>query len=148
RRERVLEPRRPSLAPAEVALEPVEPVALAPALVLVDDLGRFPLHLVGRRPDVDLDPAGDPVAQIAVEVRGDLAAHLVRRADDESLHEALLEDPEELVGGVLQVVLGLLLDPALVSRLRPAALVVPAVDVVDDARDLAHLIRAPAEDAR
>ena len=57
---------------------------------------------------------------------------------------AALEELEELVARVLDVVLGLLQDAALVARLRPAALVVPAVHVVDDADDLAHAVAPPA----
>ena len=61
---------------------------------------------------------------------------------------AALEQLEQLVGGVLEVVLGLLLDAALEPRLRPAALVVPAVHVVDDAHHLAHPVGAAGQDPR
>src|SRR5439155_25137707 len=55
---------------------------------------------------------------------------------------------EGLVAGVLDVVTGLLRDATLIASLRPATLIVPAVDVVDDARHLSHRVTAAYQDAR
>ncbi len=59
-----------------------------------------------------------------------------------------LEVLHQRLGRVLQVVVLLLLDPALVARLRPAALVVLAEDHVVDLLDLAQALGGAAEDAR
>src|SRR2546427_72663 len=93
------------------------------------DLGRLlerAFELGRARLDVDVEPSGDPVAQVAVERALDLSAHLVRRTDDEPLDDAALRELEELFAGVLEVVLGLLLDAALEPGLRPTTLVVPS----------------------
>jgi hypothetical protein len=54
---------------------------------------------------------------------------------------------EEHFGGVAQVVGGLLVDAALVARLRPAALVVAAVDVVVHGPHRPQAVRRAAEHA-
>ena len=118
----------------------VEPVALAVALVALDDRGRLARHLRGVRLHVDVEIARDALAQVAVQRVLDLAAHLLGTADDQPLRDAALEELEELLPGVLDVVLRFFLDPALEARLRPAALVVPAVYVVDEADHLAHAV--------
>ena len=74
--------------------------------------------------------------------------HLARPADDQPLERLALEVAQQRVAGVLQVVVLLLLDAALVARLRPAALVVLAGHVVVDPLDLAKAVGAAAEDAR
>ena len=71
----------------------------------------------------------DPLAQVRVELLLELADQLVGRADQQPVEAALLVRAEGDLGDVHEVVV-LLLDPALVARLRPAALVVLAVDVV------------------
>ena len=65
---------------------------------------------------------------------------LLRRADQQAVEAAALVEGERDLGGVREVVLDLLLDAALVVGLRPAALVVPAVDVVLDAVGLLELV--------
>jgi hypothetical protein len=60
----------------------------------------------------------------------------------------LLEAVEELFAGVLDVVVRLFLDPALVPRLRPATLIVPSMHVVDDARHLTQPLGVADQYAR
>src|SRR5207253_4773445 len=117
RLERVREPGDPSGVTAELALEPVEPLPLSGALVLLDDRAGLARDLGRARLDVDVEPAGDPVTKVAVDRALDLAAHLIGRADDEPADHAALRELEQLLGSVLEVVLGLLLDPALESSL-------------------------------
>ena len=88
RRERVRETRGAARVSSELALQAVEVFALAAPLVLGDDLARLAPDVLRRSPDVDVEPARDPAAQVAVERALDLAAHLLRRSDDEALHEA------------------------------------------------------------
>ena len=76
----------------------------------------------------------------------DLPALLLGAADQQLVEGRAPEAAEEDVGGVLDVVVGLLLDAALVTRLGPAALVVPAVDVVGDAGDLLEAVARAAQD--
>jgi hypothetical protein len=83
-----------------------------------------------------------------VELRLEVGDHLARAADDQLLEGLPLEVAHERVAGVLEVVVLLLFDPALVARLRPAALVVLAEHVVVDLLDLAEAVGRAAEDAR
>ena len=81
-------PLRAARVAPELALQAVEPVALVVALVAVDD--RRPASCAtsaGARAHVDVEPAGDPLAQVAVQAVLDLAAHLLGAADDQPLHE-------------------------------------------------------------
>ena len=100
--------------------------------------------------DVDVQPPGDPLAQVAVQRALDLAAQLscgapmIRRSN-----APRLKSVNSTVARVLEVVVRLLLDAALVARLRPAALVVPAVHVVRRSRSVSsHAVAAADEDAR
>ena len=78
----------------------------------------------------------------------ELADQLVGRADQQPVEAALLVGGERDVGDVDEVVVLLLLDAALVARLRPAALVVLAVHVVLDAVGLLEAAAVADEEAR
>jgi hypothetical protein len=96
---------------------------------------------------VHLDAAGEPLLEVLVELRLEVGGQLPGAADDQALERLLLEVPHQCVAGVLEVVVLLLLDPALVARLGPAALVVLPEDVVVDLLDLPEALGGAAEDA-
>ena len=126
-----------AVAAADALLHPVERLALDRGDVALDDLGRGRPHGGGGGVlDVDAEPAGEQRAQVRVQPLLDLGHELLRRADDKVVERAPLEAREQRGERVREVVELLLLDPALVARLRPAALVVLAVDVVLDPVDL------------
>ena len=113
RRQHVVEAAGAALA------ELVQRLELALALELLDERPGGPEHLVGLRAlDVDLDAAGEPLAQVVVQLLLEVGRDLARAADDQAL-EGLLEVAQQRVAGDLQVVVLLLLDPTLVAC-RPA----------------------------
>ena len=59
-----------------------------------------------------------------------LRPKLIRAADDQVIERSLLELLVDGTGRAAQVIEHLPLDPTLVTRLRPAALLVPAVHIV------------------
>ena len=77
----------------------------------------------------------------------DHAPDLGRGEDGDGVEGACARAGRGAVGDVVDVVLRFLLDPALVAGLRPAALGVPAVDVVFDLADLDQAEVAAAEEA-
>src|SRR5215208_1967187 len=131
---------------------------------LADALERLPLALVlehleewlhrledpvGRGMlDVDVDAPRQPFGEVAVQLRLEVGDHLARPAEDEPLERAPLEVLHQHLARVLEVVVLLLLDPALVARLGPAALIVLSEDEVVDLLDLPQAIGRAAEDAR
>ena len=128
--------------------EPLERLGLASALELVEARLGGREHLLGRRVvDVDLDAAGQPVAQVAVQLRLEVRRHLARAADDQALEGPALEVAHERLARVLQVVVLLLLDATREARLGPAALVVLAEHGVVDLLDLTQAVGRAAEDA-
>ena len=83
-----------------------------------------------------------------MQLRLEVGHHLARAAREQPLEGRPLEVLHQHVGRVLEVVVLLLLDAALVARLRQPALVVLAEDRVVDLVDLAHPVLGAAEDAR
>ena len=69
-------------------------------------------------------------------------------ADDQPLERLLLEVTHQRVARVLEVVVLLLLNPALVARLRPATLVVLPEHLVVDLLDLSEALWRASQDAR
>ncbi len=95
-----------------------------------------------------MQAAGDPLLQVRMKLRLELVDELVGRADQQPVEPAPLVGGERDVGDMDEVVVLLLLDPALVARLGPAALVVLAVDVVLDAVGLLEPAPVADEEAR
>ena len=77
----------------------------------------------------------------------DVSGQLLGSSDQQAIEGRALEAPKELVGDALEVVCDLLLDAALVARLRPAALIVLAVDVIPDELYLLEVLGGAAQDA-
>src|SRR4051794_12334018 len=148
RRQRLLEPGRTATAGSRALDHAVERSLLELALVRRDRLLRCLLDVVAVRVlDVDLDTADDTLLEVRMQLLTEVFEDGLRRADEQRVERAPLVPAQEFLGGVLQVVLCLLVDRALVARLRPAALVVAAVHLVVDASDLVEPIARPAEDA-
>ena len=134
-------PGGPAVAPPDALAEAVERLALDGRDVPVHDLGGRGLDVGdGRVLDVDPDTPREPLAEVRMQTLLDLRRELVGRTDHELVERLPLEAREEHVERVAEVIELLLLDPALEALLRPAALVVLAVDVV---LDLVDLRRAP-----
>ena len=133
---------------AQALLEPVEQLALAAALVLLDPARRLGAHLVDARVlDADADVAREPLLQVGMQAALEVADGLVGGADQQVLEALALEQVEDDGGGVGEVVADVLLDRALVAGLRPAALPVLGVDVVLDPVRLVELLGRAGEDA-
>src|SRR5205814_3762343 len=90
----------------------------------------------------------DPLAQVGMQARLQLADELLRRTDQQPVDALALVGLEREVGRVAAVVLLLLLDPPLVARLRPAALLVLRVDEVFEALGLLEAVAGAGEEAR
>ena len=139
---------RRAAAGAQALLEPVEQLALAPALVLLDPARGLGAHLVDARVlDADADVAREALLQVRVQLALEVADGLVGRADQELLEALALEQVEDDGGGVGEVVADVLVDRALVARLRPAALLVLGVHAVLDPVGLLELLGRAGEDA-
>ena len=94
-------------------------------------------HVVGARVlDVDVQPAGEALAQVGMQMALEVAGELVRGADEDPHGQIVLQVGEGDLGRVAQVVGDVLVDRALVVGLRPAALVVAAAQLVLDELDL------------
>jgi hypothetical protein len=142
RRQHVLDTRDPAFA------ETLEHRLLATPLQLLDQRARGLQHLVRARVlHIHLDAPGEPLLEVLVELGLEVSCHLPRAADDQALERLLLEVAHQRIARVLEVVVLLLLDPALVASLGPAALVVLAEDVVVDLLDLPEALGRAAEDA-
>ena len=138
-----------AVAAADALREAVELLALAAPGVLLDPLAGAAAHGIEARVlDVAGDAAGDALAQVGVQLGLELGDELVGRADQQPVEAAPLVELERDLGGVREVVLDLLVDAALVVGLRPAALVVAAVDVVLDPVGLLELVAVADEQAR
>ena len=86
--------------------------------------------------DVDLEVAGQPPAQLVVKLALDAVAQLGWACDQQPVERPSLEALEQDGAGSADVLVDFVLDPALVASLRPAALGMAAVDVVEHAGDL------------
>ena len=86
--------------------------------------------------DVEVQPPGEALAQVRVQVGLEVAGELLRGADEDPGRQIVLQVGEGDLGRVAQVVVGVLVDRALVVGLRPAALVVAAAQLVLDELDL------------
>jgi hypothetical protein len=78
----------------------------------------------------------------------ELHDRLLRAAEQDAVERRALEAAEGHLGRALEVPAHLLVHAALVARLRPAALVVAAVHLVRDQRELRQLVGRPAQHAR
>src|SRR5205807_1249880 len=111
---------------------------LLPALVLpLEDGGDQLLQLVRAGGlDIDLDPPGEALPEVGVQVVEHPRQQLLGAPDHQALDPPLLVEIQEPGGDVAEVTVDVVLDVALVAGLAPAALVVPARDVgvplVDD----------------
>src|SRR5207244_915859 len=76
------------------------------------------------------DPPGEALPQVGVQVVEHPRQQLLGTPDHQALDPALLVKIQEFGGDVAEVTVDVVLDVALVARLAPAALVVPARDVV------------------
>src|SRR5204863_9817106 len=72
--ERVGQPGGATSSAPELAAKAFQQLVLALSLVLGDDRGHLAGDLGGAGADVDLDPAGDAVAQVAMQLALDLSA--------------------------------------------------------------------------
>jgi hypothetical protein len=103
----------------------------------VDLPGRRLADLVERAVlDVDAQAAGEALAQVGVQQPLERGDGLLGPADDDPRERLLVEPAAGGLGDVLEMVVDVLVDRALVAGLRPAALVVLAVRVALDERDL------------
>ena len=82
--EHVVGPCRRAAAGAQALLEPVEQLALATALVLLDPARRLGAHLVDARVlDADADVAREALLQVGMQLALELADRLVGGADQQ-----------------------------------------------------------------
>ena len=95
---------------------------------------------------VHLDAPGEPLLEVLVELRLEVGHHLARAPHDQTLERPLLEVAHQRLSRVLEVVVLLLLDAALIAGLGPTALVVLAKDLVVDLLDLPEALRRAPED--
>ena len=134
---------------AEGLGEPRERRVLARARGLLDASARGAAHVVGARVlDVDVQPAGEALAQVGMQVALEVAGELLRGADEDAPGRSSLQVGEGDLGRVAQVVVDVLVDRALVVGLRPAALVVAAAQLVLDELDLLERVAGAAEEPR
>ena len=138
------------VAAGQALLESREEPVLALARDAVEDLGGGRPDLVGGRVlDVDGDVAGDPAAQVGRQRRLGGVQRLLRRAQDEAGGATRAQQAGGGLRDGLEVLVDVVLDGALVARLRPAALVVAAVDLALDERELGECVaRRPPAGAR
>src|SRR5215210_582677 len=109
RREDLGEPRRAAAAAADALGHAVERLALPAAPELRDLLARGRAHGVQAGVlHVAGDAADEPLLQVRVQLRLEVADGLLRPADQEPVEAAQLEQVEGRVGGVPEVVLDLL----------------------------------------
>ena len=136
-------------AAAEGLGQPRERRVLAGARGRLDARRGRAAHVVGARVlDVEVQPPGEALAQVGVQVGLEVAGELVRGADQDPRGQIVLEVREGDLGRVAQVVVGVLVDRALVVGLRPAALVVAAAQLVLDELDLLERRARTAEQPR
>src|SRR5215210_6415087 len=129
RREHLREPRRAAASAADPLRHAVERLALAAARELGDLLARAGAHGVQAGVlHVAGDAADEPLLQVRVQLGLEVPDRLLGPADQQPVEAAQLEEVKGRVGRMAEMVLDLLVDAALVARLRPAALVVLAVD--------------------
>src|SRR3954447_10028995 len=148
RSQRVFEAGRAATARATCLLESVERLLLQLALVGRDCLLGRMLDVVDAGVlDVDVDPARHALREIRMKTLAEVLVDRFGRSDEQRLERAPLVTPKQLVDRVLQVVLRLLVDRALVARLRPTALVVTPMDLVVDACHLVEAVAGAPEDA-
>ena len=142
----VVAPGGRAAAGAEALLERGRALALAPALVLLDLLGGGARGRRRRsRPRRRADVAGEPLPQVRVQVALELADGLVAARRSAGARSPRAFRRSNTTGRVLEVVAYVLLDRALVARLRPAALPVLRVDVVLDAVGLLERAGVPVK---
>jgi hypothetical protein len=121
---------------------------LVPALLRLDKWREASAHLLHRRPlHVDLEGTGEQRAQVGVKQLLDSAVQLSGPTDRKTLEGAAVEVLEQQRAGRAQVVPRFLLDTTLVAGLRPAALGVVPVHVVEDLGRLAEGVTIAVEDA-
>ena len=144
----------PGAGPAVVAAgqalpQPGQEPVLALVPEAVDDLGGGRPDLVGRRVlDVDGHVAGHEAAQVGGQRRLRGVPRLLRRAQDEAGGALRAQQPGGGLGDGLEVLVDVVLDGALVARLRPAALVVAPVHVALDERELLERVAPAHQQAR
>src|SRR4051794_31108147 len=133
RRQHVGEPGDAALTAAHALGQAIQRLALVAAHVLGDALAGAGADIVqGRVLHVALDAAGQPLAQVGVQASLEVADQLVGAADQQPVEPLALVQPEGDLGRMDEVVVLLLVHAPLVARLRPAALLVLAVDVILD----------------